>query len=167
MFSLKTKVLSNSFSRIILDRRFFQNGQFKIISDFFDQHPINQQTIDDLERLSDERKKSHGDIDRVKKLYKNIQDETNTEKRATLETLIREEFKKFPNNTHPQVLSCGFESGNVEVDSYGEEVHKDGKDYVTLANLLNMIRVGQLGNFTGSRSYYLYHQLAELVRAQR
>lgn len=163
MFTLKTKNLFQHFCRINVPYRSFQKGQLKIVSNYFENHPINQQIIDNFEKLSDERK-SHGDIDFVKKLYNDIQNEKNIEHKSKLEIAIRNEFKKFPNETHPKVLGYGLDAGNVEVDSYGEECNKDGKDYIELGNLLNMIRLEQLGNFTGSRSYYLAHHLADLVR---
>lgn len=162
MFSLKTNYLYQNLCRINISCRFFQKGQLKIVSDYFETHPIDQQTIDNLEKLSVERK-CHGEIDFVKKLYNDIQNAKNAEEKNKLETKIRDEFKKFPNKTHPKVLSYGLDAGNVEIDSYGEECHKDGKGYTELGTLLNMVRLGHLGNFTGHRSYYLAHQLADLV----
>lgn len=162
MFSAKATFLCRRLASLQPQWRSFNNKQLRISSDFFENCTINQKTIDDLEALSKERK-SRADIDLVKKLYGNFENEKDVDARGKLESQIRKEMKKFPNKTHPIVLGYGPDSKNVEIGSYGEVKGNPGKDYVALATLLNMIRLQKLGNCTGSRSYYFTHHLAELV----
>lgn len=168
MFNGKLLPLCRSASRWAprVPCRWFNQRELRIKSDFFENHPIDQKTIDELESV-DAMRKSQGNIELVKRLFGEFTNETNDAKRDQLQSQLRNEFKKFPNQTHPTVLGYGVDATNVEVDSFGDAFNqpldKNTRDYVTLANLLNMIRLGQLGNFTGTRSYYLTHHLAELV----
>lgn len=134
----------------------------RIVSDFFANFPVDQRTISDLES-TDSVRKSRGDVSLVKGLYSKLAKEPDVEQKKVLERTIRNELVKFPNQTHPKVLSHGADSGNVEIYSSGEARNADGRDYETIGQLLNMMRLDHLGNFTGSRSYYLMDQLAELA----
>lgn len=148
-------------------RRLYHRKEFVVQSNFFDEHPIDQHTIDTLAKLDAERK-SGANIDFVRDLFGKYEKETKDRRRSELSRQIRDEFKKFPNRTHPTVLSYGPDSGNVEIDSHGDaHLTKTSaiKDYVTVGDFLNILRLGELGNFTGSGSYYLMHSAAELVTA--
>lgn len=145
--------------------RLYHQNEFIIQSDFFDAHPIDRQTIDALAKLDSERK-SRASIEIVRELYAKYENETNSERKNDFAQKLRGEFKKFPNRTHPTILTYGPNADNKEIDSHGNAFktkNPDGKDYVTLCELLNNIRLDQLGNFTGPRSYYFMHGIAELV----
>lgn len=145
--------------------RLYHRNEFIIQSDFFDTHPIDRQTIDALAKLDSERK-SCASIEIVRDLYAKYENETIVERKDDLAQKLRSEFKKFPNRTHPTVLTYGPHAGNKEIDSHGDSFktkNPDGKDYVTLCELLNTVRLDQLGNFTGTRSYYFMYGIAELV----
>lgn len=153
-------------SRLSL-RRLCHRKEFTIESDFFDTHPIDRQTLEAFTKLDSERK-SGANIEIVRDLFAKYESETNVQRKNDLATKLRNEFKRFPNQTHPTVLAYGADAANTEVDSHGDASEKknpSGKDYATLCKLLNTIRLEQLGNFTGSRSYYFMHGIAELVSA--
>lgn len=146
-------------------KRLYHRNEFIIQSDFFDTHPIDRQTLDALIKIDSERK-SGANIEIVRELYEKYENETKDQRKDELSTKLRSEFKKFPNQTHPTVLAYGQNATNKEIESHGDAFEKEnpqGKDYATLCNLLNTIRLEQLGNFTGSRSYYFMHSIAELV----
>lgn len=149
--------------------RSYHRKEFKIKSDFFDNHPINRQTIDELEKI-DLVRKNRGSIEIVRSLFSEFENEADTKRKEELQTELRNEFKKFPNQTHPTVLSYGPNAGNTEIKSHGnleKTTNPNGKDYETLCNLLKAVRLEQLGNFTGTRSYYLMQSIAELVSIKK
>lgn len=166
---LRTLNLSNRFIRAPPNshsiRRLYHRKEFVIQSDYFDTHPIDRQTIDALAKLDSERK-SRANITIVRNLFSEYENESDNQRKNELSKKLRSEFKKFPNQTHPAVLSYGNNATNVEIESHGDAFKKKNpadRDYATLSKLLNSMRLEQLGNFTGSRSYYLMHGLAELV----
>lgn len=146
-------------------RQSHHRKEFVIQCDFFDTHPIDRPTIDALTKLDSERK-SKANIGIVHDLFAKYENETNEKRKNELSIKLRNEFKKFPNQTHPTVLAYGPNADNTEVDSHGdayETKNPTGKDYVTLCNILYAVRLEQLGNFTGPRSYYFMNGVAELV----
>lgn len=146
-------------------RRSHHRKEFIIQSDFFDTHPIDRPTIDALTKLDSERK-SKANIGIVQDLYAKYEKETDEQRKNELSIKLRNEFKKFPNQTHPTVLAYGPDADNTEVESHGDAFNTKnptGKDYVTLCNILYAVRLEQLGNFTGPRSYYFMNGIAELV----
>lgn len=146
-------------------RRSHHRKEFITRSDFFDTHPIDRQTIDALAEL-DSMRKSRANIAIVRELFAAYENESDAEQKNELAKNLRNEFKKFPNQTHPAVLAYGKNAGNTEIESHGDAFEKknpDAKDYMSICNQQRAIRLPQLGNFTGQRSYYLMHGLAELV----
>lgn len=145
--------------------RAYHRKQFIIQCDFFDTHPIDRQAIDALTKLDSDRK-SRASVKIVRDLFTKYENETNAHRKNELAMELRNEFKKFPNQTHPTVLAYGANAANTEIECHGDAhntENPDGKDYVTICKLLNTVRLEQLGNFTGSRSYYFMYSIAELV----
>lgn len=143
--------------------RSFHRKQFHVHSDFFDNHPVDKQTIKELEEINTIRK-NRANIQLVRDLFEQHESENDPSLKEQLKTKLREEFKKFPNKTHPTVLSYGPNASYVELYSHGEaHKTKNSKSYEELGNQSHTLRLSHLGNFTGSRSYYLMHSLAELV----
>lgn len=141
--------------------------EFNIKSDYYDNHPVNENAIKEIEEISATRK-NRGNIEVVRDLFKKYQNEQNETNKRELKTKLRNEFKKFPNKTHPTVLSYGINSDNVEIYSFGDfnkHEQPNAKTYEDLCSHSNTLRMDQLGNFTGSRSYYLMHSVAELEQA--
>lgn len=146
-------------------RRSLHRKQFITQSDFFDTHPIDRHTIDAFAKLDTERK-SGANIAIVRDLFAAYEKETDAQQKNELAKKLRSEFKKFPNQTHPAVLAYKKNAGNTEIESHGDAFEKKNpaaKDYMSICNQQRAIRLAHLGNFTGHRSYYLMHGLAELV----
>lgn len=75
-------------------------------------------------------------------------------------------LQKLPNQTHPDIL----EYGDIPkvLYSYGEKwkftgASKPLKSFPDICKQLNILRTDQLGNLTGTKSYYLMNSLAKLV----
>lgn len=141
--------------------------EFKIKSDFFDNLNINQNLLDDIVERNKIRK-SRGSIELLQHLFKQYSSETIETEKNDLKIKLLNEIKKFPNETHPTVLSYGYDSQPVELYTHGD-LHKNpienARTYEELGTLSNTIRMSQLGNFTGSRSYYFMHSVAEMEQA--
>lgn len=154
-----TKLLSKFYS---INRK-----QFNVKSDFFENFNVDKTVINELEQLNTIRK-SQGSIEILRHLFKNYENETDHSKKIDLRTKLVNEIKKFPNHTHPTVEKYGAESDPIELYCYGD-LHTNpipnGKTYEELCTLSNTMRMSQLGNFTGSRSYYFMHSVAELEQA--
>lgn len=76
---------------------------------------------------------------------------------------LQNEIRKLPNATHPDVI--GYGEDPVEIQSYGykPEFRFKPKNFAELCKRLNILRTEHLGNFTGTKTYYLMNDLAELV----
>lgn len=72
-------------------------------------------------------------------------------------------MQSIPNRTHSDVVKDSDKP--KEIDSIGSKQSFDfkPKTFAELCSKLNILRTTQLGSFTGSRSYYLMNELAELV----
>lgn len=146
-------------------RRLYHRKEFIIQSDFFDTHPINRQTIDAVAKLDAERK-SRANIAIVRDLFTKYENESDDQLKNEISKKLRNELKKFPNQTHPTVLGYGPNADLTEIESHGDAFKKEnpaGRDYVALSKLLKSMRLHDLGAFTGSRSYYFMQGVAELV----
>lgn len=155
--------------RSLVQNQFYSTNrkEFNTKSDFYDNHPVDENAIKEIEEISAIRK-NRGNIQIVRDLYEKYQNEQNGAKKTELKTKLKNEFKKFPNQTHPTVVSYGIDAQNVELYSYGDLHEKqipNAKTYEELGLHSITLRLDQLGNFTGNRSYYFMHQLAELEQA--
>lgn len=134
--------------------------EFSLNSEFFENYTPDVRDIEQIEAESKIRK-SRGSTQLLQHYFKNFNKESNTEKKNDFKLKLITELKKFPNRTHPTVLSYGADSDKVELYSYGD-LHKNpipnAKSYDELGAMSNTIRMSQLGNFTGSRSYYFMHR---------
>lgn len=141
--------------------------EFSLNSDFFESYLPDEKTIDDIAEESKIRK-SRGSIQLLRHYFKSYNNESDSGKKKDLRLKLIDEMKKFPNKTHPTVLSYGADSDKVELYSFGDS-HKNPipnfKSYQELGTLSNTIRMSQLGNFCGSRSYYFMNSVAELETA--
>lgn len=150
-------------------RKFSTNKsrEFSLNSEFFDEYLPNQKDIDEIIEESKIRK-SRGSIQLLQHYYKHYNNETDSVKTTELRSKLIDELKKFPNRTHPTVLSYGIDSDKVEQYTFGD-LHKNpvpnAKSYQELGKMSNTIRMSQLGNFCGSRSYYFMNSVAELESA--
>lgn len=145
----------------------FEPRAFSWNSEFFKNYVPNEKVIDEIEQESKIRK-SRGSVQLLRHLFKSYNNENDFEKKENLKTKLITEFKKFPNKTHPTVLSYGADSDKVELYSFGDLHEKsvsNFKSYEELGRMSNTIRMSQLGNFTGPGSYYFMHSVAQLEQA--
>ncbi|XP_031620906.1 serine--tRNA ligase, mitochondrial [Contarinia nasturtii] len=145
----------------------FKPKQFSLNSEFFENYTPDEETINEIEE-STKIRKSHGSVQLLRHHYKNFMNESESEKRKDLRSKLITELKKFPNKTHPTVLSYGADSDKVELYSFGD-LHNnpmpDFKSYEELGKMSTTIRTSNLGNFTGPGSYYFMDSVAKLARA--
>lgn len=145
----------------------FKPRHFNWNSEFYENYLPDEKTINEIEEESKIRK-SHGSVQLLRHYYKGYNNESDSEKKTDLRLKLIAELKKFPNKTHPTVLSYGADSDKVELYSFGD-LHKNPmpnfKSYDELGKMSNTIRMDQLGNFTGTGSYYFMHSVAELETA--
>lgn len=145
----------------------FKRREFSLDSEYFNNHIPDSQEIDAIEKESKIRK-SRGSVQLLRHYFKNYTAESAPDKKQEFRHKLVDEWKKFPNKTHPTVLSYGSDSGQVELYSHGD-LHKNlipnAKSYLELGTMSNTIRMSQLGNFTGARSYYFMHSVADLEEA--
>lgn len=96
----------------------------------------------------------------VNKLNQTVDDATT---RENLQNQLQVALKSIPNATHPDVDNYGDKP--MEVESIGSKRNFDfkAKTFADLCNKLNILRTTGLGNYNGTRSYYLMNELAELV----
>jgi seryl-tRNA synthetase len=106
----------------------------------------NIQLVHDLKR-----KLEHVGID--DKLYETTKNELNSE------------LLKIPNRTHPDVVHYGDKSKIVRRVGAKKEHETAPKEFQEIAKRLRLARTDQLGNFSGSKSYYFLGELAELEHA--
>lgn len=141
--------------------------EFSSNSSFFESYIPNDKIIDEIAEESKIRK-SRGSIQLLRHYFQNYNSTNDHDKKIEFRLKFIDELKKFPNKTHPTVLSYGIESDKVELYSFGD-LHNNPipnfKSYQELGTMSNTIRMSQLGNFCGSRSYYFMNSVAELETA--
>uniref|UniRef100_A0A1B0A9V9 serine--tRNA ligase n=1 Tax=Glossina pallidipes TaxID=7398 RepID=A0A1B0A9V9_GLOPL len=77
---------------------------------------------------------------------------------------LKNELLKLPNDTHPRLWTYE----NRPKETLLCDPTKIGTNYVEFSQVCkfnNMLRMNQLGNYTGQKSYYLFGKLAELEQA--
>lgn len=155
---------------------------FPIKNDFFDTVTPLEEIAEKEVRQSCNIRKAKGTITEVDRLLHELNETGDEIRRTEISRQLREELRQIPNRTHPTVLSYGNVKKPVELSTFGEmnktknaefttrteqklkKVTK-GKlvDSATVCAGLNLMRKEKLGQFCGSRSYYLLSDLAELV----
>lgn len=79
--------------------------------------------------------------------------------------LLLEELHKIPNKTHPDVLAYKEEAKVLSYLGNKREFDVEPKEFHEITKRLNLVRTDQLGNVSGSRSYYFLGQMAQLEQA--
>lgn len=123
---------------------------------------------DNIEEINENTKlrKGVGDIHLIHELKNKLNSKgLNESEKVLLNNQLQEELQKIPNRTHPDVKNYG---ENPKVVSYFNEKpqfkHKP-VDFSDICKKLNLLRTDHLGNFNGSKSYYLMNDLADLEQA--
>lgn len=106
------------------------------------------------------KRKNSGNLTLIKSLMTQLKDSSAN---AEVFKQLQSEIRKLPNTTHPDVI--GYGEDPVEIRSYGNkpEFSFKPKSFAELCKRLNILRTEHLGNFTGTKTYYLMNDLAELV----
>lgn len=101
------------------------------------------------------RRKGIGDIEKVHQLLRN----------SGSKDLLDAELCKIPNRTDPEISDYGTEARLLKTCGSKPTFNYKPKEFSELAKNLRLIRTENLGNFSGSRSYILIGDLAELEEA--
>lgn len=111
------------------------------------------------------RRKNPGNIALIQKLYKEMHDDRSADEQAELREQLVLELNKLPNRTHPTVEQYLDDDEPVLIASYGvqRQFKFKPKQFAELGKQLNILRTEHLSHFTGTKSYYLMNDLAELV----
>lgn len=158
------------FSRKLFGVREFctvKTHRFSLDSEYFENYVPDEKTIDEIADAIKIRK-SRGSIELLRHYFKNYNSESDNKKKAEFRLKLIDELKKFPNQTHPTVLNYGIDVEKVELYSFGD-LYKNSnpklKSCMELGVMSNTIRMGDLGTFCGSKSYYFMNSVAELETA--
>lgn len=125
--------------------------------------PFEEYSLDDINQIEIDilKRKNGGKIQLIQDLINQLK--SNAPNKEVLHSMLQQELKKLPNKTHPDVID------------YGEEPHEKGfynnkptfsfqpKQFSEICKKNNLLRMEHLGNFTGTKTYYLMKDLAELV----
>lgn len=111
-------------------------------------------------------RKGVGNIKLVFELY-NKYKSSNNEERNNIENELFSEILKIPNRTHPDLLRYPLDGNPKVVKTIGEKKVFNFKPlgFQEITKRMNLVRTEQLGNFAGSKSYYLLGAMANLERA--
>ncbi|XP_014244780.1 serine--tRNA ligase, mitochondrial [Cimex lectularius] len=118
--------------------------------------PVNSEEI----KSRIKRRKGEGDVDLVRKLYSDL---SSTGDPSIRQRLIKEALK-IPNKSHPRLLGLKDEPEVIKTIGDIKQTNFKPKTFEELARKLKLIRT-DTSCFTGSRSYYLIDQLAQLELA--
>lgn len=108
------------------------------------------------------QRKGIGNIELIHNLLDDLRNSTNSAKDSVLHRLAAE-IDKLPNNTHPTAVSVGDEPKVIEYHGEQRTLPFEPKSFAALCKHLNVLRTDHLGNFCGTKAYYLLNELAELV----
>lgn len=122
--------------------------------------------LNNAEKISENIKlrKGVGDIHLIHDLHNQLKcDSLSKKKLTTLSDQLKEELKKVPNDTHPDVKDYGDDPKVVSYYNEKPQFKHKPLEFSEIAKKLNLLRTDHLGNFAGHRSYFLMNELAELV----
>ncbi|XP_055682231.1 serine--tRNA ligase, mitochondrial [Lutzomyia longipalpis] len=122
-------------------------------------NPENTQKI--AENIA--RRKNVGDIEKVHELARKLSHGTAEE--STTKKQLEEELYKIPNDTHPDVINYGDEPKIVQFVNEKRSFPFKALQFAELCRKNNLLRMENLGNFSGHKSYYLLGDLAEFEQA--
>lgn len=108
------------------------------------------------------KRKAVNNLDNIVELYKSFESEYEPSKKESILELLRNEASKLPNATHPCV-----QNSNPRIVKALEPVDHSFKarTFHELAKELNLLRMEELSNIMGRRSYFFVGELADLEHA--
>lgn len=121
-------------------------------------NPANYNEI----QLNIKNRKGVGNIEQVHDLINQLNQLNDKSVRDNVQKQLEIALKAIPNQTHPNIVEYG---APMEIGSIGSKRNFNfkPKTFADLCKNLNVLRTNQLGNFTGSKSYYMMNDLVELV----
>lgn len=111
-------------------------------------------------------RKGVGDIELVQNLKNQLDNCSvkNKEYDIVLNKLV-EELRKLPNQTHLDILAYGDEPKQIKTVGSKRNFPFKPLSFDQISKRLKLVRTDQLGNLSGSKSYYLLGGMAELENA--
>lgn len=120
----------------------------------------NKEQIDENIKL----RKGVGDIQAVHDIKNKLKtDSLSQQVKEALKQQLQEELRKIPNETHPEVRGYGAEPKIVSIFNEEPVFKHTPLEFSEITKKLNILRTDHLGNFAGSKSFFLMNDLAELV----
>lgn len=130
---------------------------------------INENYLLDVKNLGKineniQQRKGVGDIYLVHDIHNKLKSNSlSNETKAALERQLQDEMRKIPNDTHPDVKFYGEVPKEVAFFNEMPRFKHSPLEFSEICKKLNLLRTDHLGNFSGHKTYYLMHDLAELV----
>lgn len=121
----------------------------------------NPANIDEI-KSNIKNRKGLGNIEEVHNLINKLNQTNDENTRENLKHQMQLALKSIPNRTHPDVVNYGDKPKVVESIGYKRDIPQL-RDFEDITKKLNVFRTQELGNLTGSKSYYLLKELAEMV----
>jgi len=121
-----------------------------------------------MEAISENAKlrKGVGNIQLVHELNNQLKNENlSSDEKLSLNQKLQDELRRIPNETHPDIIGYGEEPKLVAYYNEKPTYRHKPLDIARICNRLNLLRTDHLGPYTGSRSYFLMSDLAELEQA--
>lgn len=143
-----------------------KNHRFHLSNPIFDEsYLLNPANVEEINENTKNRK-GVGDIYLIHEINNKLRSDTvSDEEKASLKVQLQEELKKIPNQTHPEVKNYGDENKVVSYFNEKPTFKHKPLDFTEICKKINILRTDHLGNFNGSKSYYLMNDLAELEQA--
>ncbi|XP_071548107.1 serine--tRNA ligase, mitochondrial [Panulirus ornatus] len=118
-----------------------------------------------IDRLIKSRK-NLGDIWKVLEIHKQLKSITSaSQEYETLQIELEREALKIPNKASPHLWEYGEDPKILEYVNPKPKFNFRPREFSELGQMLDILRTENLGNLTGSRSYYFKGPLAELEQA--
>ncbi|XP_044756528.1 serine--tRNA ligase, mitochondrial [Coccinella septempunctata] len=143
--------------------RYFQRF-YSRLSNFDLNYVCSRENLEEIEQNITQRK-GVGNIKLVCDLYDRYKLSNNGEK-IDIENQLLSEILKIPNKTHPDVMKYS-DGDPKKIKLIGEKKVFDFKplEFQEITKRMNLVRTEQLGNYSGSKGYYLLGAMASLEKA--
>lgn len=111
-------------------------------------------------------RKGIGDIKIIKELKEQLDDiDPQSADYDKIKRLLFMETNKIPNRTHPRLLAYDEEPKILKHIGSERRFEFTPRQFYEITKRLNLVRTDQLGNLSGTKSYYLLGEMAEFEQA--
>ncbi|CRL02307.1 CLUMA_CG015368, isoform A [Clunio marinus] len=168
-FHLSQKGYAMAFSTLVTKRQEpteVKSHKFSLSTPVYDEKfLLDEKNIENINE-NIKLRKGVGDIFKVHELRNNLKCQNlSHEENIKLNLQLQEEFKRIPNNTHPDVKHYGDHPKVIGYYNKKPEFNHKPLDFADICKAFNILRTEHMGNFSGSKSYILMKELAELEQA--